>query len=279
MSLHLNPNRNKELTTRSSCQHAYRIPQADLQESVVAAASHNNYLCVLRSSPEDGCWLDICYLDNDALYENCLSLLHHKYELKNSRNIAMAQIESTLVIAVSYAGAVHQGDSREAEDSPAGSICLLVQDSDTQGSGPELESSPNFTSMVLRPWNIPGIEDSISIAFLDMDDHTQNFRVVSGHRDGTLVVWECIMTPDEIGSHTKPFHRKLGNGEVQVLVDPSNAATALISCDGLVYRLTSSQSSSYPQLTKLALPAIYHASVSLSSISITNSYSDPHSAA
>lgn len=191
----------------------------------------------------------------------------------------MAQIESTLVIAVSYVGAVHPGGSGEADDSPAGSICLLVQDSDTQVSGPDLESSPNFTSMVLRPPNIPGIEDSISIAFLSMDDNPRNFLVVSGHRDGTLVVWECIMTPDEIGSHTKPFHKKLGNGEVQVLVDPSNPVTALISCDGLVYRLTSSQSSRYPQLTKVALPASNHANVSLSSISVTSSYSDSYSAA
>ena len=191
----------------------------------------------------------------------------------------MAQIESTLVIAVSYAGAVLPGDSGEAEDAPAGSICLLVQDSNTQGSEPELESSPNFTSMVLRPWNIQGIEDSISIAFLNMDDNSQNFLVVSGHRDGTLVVWECIMAPHEIGSHTKPFHKKLGNGEVQVLVDTSNPATALISCDGLVYRLTSSQSSRYPQLTMVTLPASNHTNVSLFSISVTSSYFDPHSAA
>ena len=211
------------------------------------------------------------------MLENRLTLLHHNYELKSSRNIAMAQVESTLVIAVSYASAVHPDDSGEAEDSPAGSICLLVQDTDTQGSGSELESSPNFTSMVLRPWNIPGIEDSISIAFLNMDDNPQNFVVVSGHRDGTLVAWECIMTLDEIGSHTKPFHKKLGNGEVQVLVDPSNSMTALISCDGLVYRLTSSQSSRYPQLTKVALPPSKYANVSLSSIYVTSLNSDPHS--
>lgn len=191
----------------------------------------------------------------------------------------MTQIESTLVIAVSYAEAVHPGNNGEAEDRPAGSICLLVQDNDNQGSGAELESSPNFTSMVLRLWNIPGIGDSISIAFLNMDDNPHNFLVVSGHRDGTLVVWECIMTPDEIGSHTKPLYKKLGNGEVQVLVDPSYPATALVSCEGLVYRLTSSQSSRYPQLTKVALPASNHANVILPSISVTSSYSNHHSGA
>lgn len=218
---------------------------------------------MVRSSPEDGCWLDFCSLDKDALLEDRLSLLHHNYELKNTRNIAMAQVESALAIAVSYAVAVDPGDNGEAEDRSAGSICLLVQDSDIHGSGAELEQNPNFTSMVLRPRNIPGIGDSISTAFLIMDDNPQNFQFVSGHRDGTLVGWECIITPDEIGSHTKPFHKKLGNGEVQVLVDPSSPATALISCDGLVYRLTSSQSSRYPQLIKVALPATNHANVSL----------------
>lgn len=237
----------------------------------MAAASHNNYLCVLRSSPEDGCSFDLRSLDRDALLENRPMPFHHKYNgVRNAQNIAVAQIGSALVIAMGYTGDVHLADdNEEAEERATGSICLLVQKKGNCSAGTELVQSADFWANILPPCNIPEIGDSISIAFLYIDKNPQQFLLVSGHRDGTLVVWRWQMTRDQVVKlHDKPFHKKLGAGGVQVLVDPSNATAALISCDGLVHRLTSSKSSRYPELIKVGLPASNQPHVSLPSISI-----------